>query len=187
MVSGILLRIGIGIVAATVLAAVVGLFLPSTFEVEKTVVIKATPDHIHEFTGDLARWPEWAPWLMEDPSLVVTFGDQTTGVGASQTWVGDSSDGALILTHCDPDWGIAYKMAINKKTYTSTGSLQYRPVAGGTEVVWNMIGDNGNNIMARYFAGLMPSLIGPQFEEGLARLKLVSETADMEGAPVPEG
>jgi hypothetical protein len=40
--------------------------------------------------------------------------------------------------------------------------------------------------MARYFAGLMPSLIGPQFEEGLARLKLVSEKAVMEGAPVPE-
>ena len=185
MVSGILLRIGIGVVAATVLAAVVGLFLPSTFEVEKTVVIKATPTRIHEFTSDLARWAEWTPWLNEDPSLVVNLGEQTSGEGASQTWSGDSSDGELSLTRCDPAWGIAYKMAFNKKSYTSKGSITYRPVAGGTEVVWNMIGDNGDNIMARYFAGLMPSLIGPQFEEGLARLKLVSERAEMEGAPVP--
>ena len=43
MVSGILVRIGIGIIAATVLAAVIGLFLPSTFEIEKSVVIKAEP------------------------------------------------------------------------------------------------------------------------------------------------
>ncbi len=186
MVSKILLRIGIGIIAATVLAAVVGLFLPSTFEIEKSVVIRAAPERIHQFTGDLTRWPEWTPWLNEDPSLVVTIGDQTSGVGASQVWTGDSSDGELALTRCDPDWGIAYTMAFNKKTYTSTGSLEYNPVAGGTQVVWKMIGDNGNNIMARYFAGLMPSLIGPQFEEGLARLKLVTERAEIEGAPVPE-
>jgi hypothetical protein len=186
MVSGILLRIGIGIIAATVLAAVVGLFLPSTFEVEKSVVIKSAPERIHQFTGDLAHWPEWTPWLNEDPSLVVSFGDPTSGVGATQAWTGGSSNGELALTRCDPDWGIAYEMTINKKTYTSTGSLEYIPAEGGTQVVWKMIGDNGNNIMARYFAGLMPSLIGPQFEEGLARLKMVSERAEMEEHPVPE-
>ena len=186
MVSSILLRIGIGIIAATVLAAVVGLFLPSTFEIEKSVVIKAAPERIHQFTGDLARWPEWTPWLKEDPDLMVTLGDPTTGVGATQAWTGGSSDGELTFTRCDPGWGIAYDMTFNKKTYISTGTMEYIPAPGGTQVVWKMVGDNGNNIMARYFAGLMPSLIGPQFEEGLARLKLVSERAEMEEGPVPE-
>jgi hypothetical protein len=187
MVSNILIRVGIGVVAATVLAAIVGMFLPSTFEIEKTVVIKASPARIHEFTGDLARWPEWTPWLDEDPSLVVTFGETTTGEGASQTWTGDSSDGELAFTRSDPVQGLAYVMTFNQKTYSSTGSLEYRPVAGGTEVVWKMIGDNGNNIMARYFAGLMPSLIGPQLEENLARLKLTAERAHAESGAVPEG
>ena len=120
MVSGILVRIGIGIIAATVLAAVIGLFLPSTFEIEKSVVIKAAPERIHQFTGDLDRWPEWTPWLKEDPDLVVTVGDQTTGVGATQAWTGGSSDGELTFTRCDPGWGISYDMTFNKKNYISS-------------------------------------------------------------------
>jgi hypothetical protein len=187
MVSGILIRVGIGVVAATVLAAIVGLFLPSTFEVEKSLVIRATPEQIHTFTGDLTRWPEWVAWLRDDPDLEVTYGDLTAGVGASQTWTSESSDGHLTFTRCDPDWGVSYELVFSKNTYTSVRSIMYRAVPDGTEVVWHMSGDNGSNLMARYFVGLMPSLLGPQFEEGLARLKLLVEKSRIEGELVPEG
>ena len=173
--SQILKRVGIGVGGATLLVIVVGFLLPSTFEVSKSVIIKAAPERIHEFTGDLTRWPEWTPWLKDDPNLVVTYGDKTTGVGASQVWQGGSSEGHLVLTRCDPTWGIAYDMAFDKSTYESTGSLQYKTVPESTEVIWTMTGDNGMNILARYFGALMPSMIGPMFEEGLARLKMVSE------------
>ncbi len=178
MPSKIFARIGLGIGAATLLVVIVGFLLPSTFEVSKSVIIKAPPEHIHEFIGDLTRWPEWTPWLKDDPNLVVTLGSKTTGAGASQTWQGDSSNGRLTFTRCDPAWGIAYDMAFDRNTYESTGTLQYRPVTQGTEVVWTMTGDNGMNIMARYFGFLMPALIGPMFEEGLAGLKMVSERSD---------
>ena len=185
--GGILMRIGIGVAAATVLAAIVGLFLPSTFEVEKTVVIKASPEIIHEFTDDLAQWPQWNPWLKEDPNQVVTFGATTTGQGASQAWEGGASDGHMSLTRSEPNWGVAYDMSFKKNSYTSTGSLLYRPVTDGTEVVWHMTGDSGNNLMARYFVGMMPSMVGPQFEEGLAHLKLISEKSQAHQDTVPEG
>ena len=132
MVSGILVRVGIGIIAATLLAAVIGLFLPSTFEIEKSVVIKAAPERIHQFTGDLSRWPEWTPWLKEDPNLVVTVGDQTTGVGATQAWTGGSSGGELTFTRCEPDWGIAYDMTfsiISKSSKTLIISIHPEPEA----------------------------------------------------------
>ena len=187
MVSGILMRIGIGVVAATVLAAIVGLFLPSTFVVEKEVVVKASPETIHEFVGDLAQWTQWNPWLEEDPNQVVTFGATSSGQGASQSWEGGASDGQMSLTSSNPTWGVAYEMTFKKNSYTSTGSLLYRPVEDGTEVFWHMTGDSGNNIMARYFIGLMPSMVGPQFEEGLARLKLISEKSQAEQDTVPEG
>ena len=116
--------------------------------------------------------------MKDDPNLVVTLGDKTTGVGASQAWQGDSSVGHLAFTRCDETWGIAYDMAFDQSTYESTGSFQYKPVPEGTEVVWTMTGDNGMNILARYFGALMPTMIGPMFEEGLARLKMVSERAD---------
>jgi hypothetical protein len=184
MVSGILWRIGIGVVAATVLAGVVGLFLPRTFVVEKSLVIKASPERIHEFTSDLEQWPVWVPWLTEGPELVMTLGDTTSGVGASQTWQDGSTGGRLLITFSDPAAGIAYEMTFAKKTYKAVGRLGYRMAPGGTEVVWHLTGDNGNNILARYFAGLMPSFIGPQLAEGLARLKLVCEKSTLEPGPV---
>ncbi len=187
MMSRIIIRIGIGVVAATVLAAIVGLFLPSKFVVEKEVVVKASPETIHEFVGDMAQWTQWNPWLQEDPNQVVTSGETTTGPGASQSWEGGASDGHMSFTSCNPASGVSYEMTFKKNSYTSTGSLLYRPVADGTEVFWHMTGDSGNNIMARYFIGLMPSLVGPQFEEGLARLKLISEKAEAQKTAVPEG
>lgn len=187
MVSGILIRIGIGVIAATVLAAIVGFFLPSTFEVEKSILIKAPPERIHQFTGDLKLWPEWVAWLRDDPDLEVTLGDMTTGVGANQSWTSDSSDGHLTFTRCDPVWGVQYDLTFSKNNYTSMRSITYQPHPEGTEVVWHMTGDNGNNLMARYFVGLMPAMLGPQFEEGLARLKMLTERSELEGEPVPEG
>ena len=36
--------------------------------------------------GDLTQWPEWTPWQEMDPKMQTTFGEQTTGVGAHQSW-----------------------------------------------------------------------------------------------------
>lgn len=187
MVSGILVRIGIGVIGATILAALVGLLLPSTFVVERSLKINATPEHIHTFTGDLTRWPEWVPWLVDDPDVVITFGEITAGAGASMSWTVEGSVGEVLFTRCDPGWGVAYDLTFEKNSYTSTRSLLYRPTALGTEVTWRMEGDFGGNILARYFRGLMPALHGPQFQEGLARLKMISERSGLEREPVPEG
>ena len=107
-------------------------------------------------------------------------------MGANQAWTGDSNDGATDLHALRSGLGHRLRHDLQQEDLHSTGTLEYVPVQGGTQVVWKMVGDNGNNIMARYFAGLMPSLIGPQFEEGLVRLKLVSERAEMDESPVPE-
>jgi hypothetical protein len=185
MVSGILLRIGIGVVAATILAAIVGFFLPSTFEVERSLVIEASPERIHQFTGDLTRWPEWVGWLQDDPDLAITLGPLTSGTGAGMSWASEGGEGSLTITRSDPAWGVAYDLVFSKNGYTSRRSLTYHQGPGGTEVRWLLQGDNGNNIMARYFVGLMPSLLGPKLDEGLARLKTLALEAEMDG--VPEG
>ena len=46
---------------------------------------------------------------------------------------------------------------------------------GGTTVTWTMTGDHGWNVMDRYLGLLMDPLLGPMFEDGLERLKLVAE------------
>ena len=67
------------LIILVVTVAVIGLFLPARYSVERSVVIDAEPGEIHEYVGNLKRWDEWAPWKEEDPSIVITLGEKTSG------------------------------------------------------------------------------------------------------------
>lgn len=162
------------IVIAVASLAVIGLFLPKTYHVERTVEIAAPAVAVHAYVGDLEGWEAWTPWLEADPTMVVTRGATSTGVGASQTWVGDSGAGELTFTRCDPAQGIAYDLSFEEGKYRSTGALVYEDIPSGTRVTWSMDGDN-DGLVARWFGIMMDTMVGPMFDDGLAKLKTVVE------------
>ena len=77
MIVPLLKRIGIGVGLATLLVIVVGLFLPRTYTIERSIVITAPQEHIHEFLDNLEQWPRWIPWFKADPDLQITLGSVT--------------------------------------------------------------------------------------------------------------
>lgn len=158
----------------------VGMVLPTDYSLSRSVVITGDVAKVHRFVGDLKRWEEWTPWKENDPSLVVTYGPTTTGIGASQSWTGEDGNGELTFVGFDPNVGIDYSMAIimEETRMPASGSIQYKSVAGGTEVTWSMKGDmKGMGIVAGWFATLSDSLMGPLFDQGLNKLKAVVEKA----------
>ncbi len=173
--GAIMKRVGLGVGLATLLVVVVGFILPSSYTVSRTVTINADPVHIHTFVGDLEQWPAWTPWVKADPTIVVTFGDKTTGVGAHQSWTGDGGGGELTFTRSDPTWGVAYDMSLGDGKYNTESTMEYIHDGGTTDVVWTMRGDLGHNPFNRYFGLMMGPMIGPMFEDGLNRLKLAAE------------
>jgi len=157
-----------------VTVAIIGLFLPAKYSVERSIVINAAPEKVHKYVGDLKKWDEWAPWKEEDPSIVVTLGEKTSGAGASQSWVGDSGTGALTITESSPDNGIKYDLLFDGGTYECRGSVMYyRLPDGNTRVTWDMSGDMGKSLTSGYFALLMDTMVGNMFEKGLKNLKKV--------------
>jgi hypothetical protein len=181
MMPQILKRIAIGVGLATLIVIAVGFMLPGSYTVTRKVTVKAAPAAIHALVGDLEQWPEWTPFLEADPTTVVTVGDKTTGAGASQSWTGESGSGELTFTRSEPDWGIAYDMVFDEGAYRSTCDMTYKVVDDGTEVSWSMAGDNGLNVLKRYMGMVMDKWVGPMFEDGLNKLKLVAETSAGEG------
>ena len=157
-------------------AAVAGWLMPTTYKIERVVTIDAAPAAIHAHVHDLERWPAWAPWEEEDPSIVTTYGAQTVGVGASQTWTSDQGDGELTLTRSGPASGIAYDMAfiMDGARAPSICAMTYAPAGGSTTVTWTMEGDV-HDFMPRVLAGLMTPLMDAQissmFDKGLQNLK----------------
>lgn len=176
----IFLYILLGIIATLV---IVGLFLPTKYDLSSDTTINAAPEAVHAYVGHLEKWPEWMPWEQEDPSIITQRDEQTTGVGASQSWSSKKAgDGEVEFTECDEKTGIAYDMAfINKgRRAPCKASIKYTPDGDGTKVTWSMAGDMAS-MMPRFMAGwfkiMMGPMIGKQFTRGLASLKGIVEAA----------
>ena len=164
------------IFAFFVFLVVVGLFLPTTYDVERSIVINAPPAAIHPYVNDLQRWSEWEPWSETGDSIQIVRGSVTRGVGASQSWTANSGDGQLTVTASDPGSGIRYTVLFDNQ-YSSRASVRYTPVtAGNTKVSWSLSGgEDAPRVIGGYFAALMDTMLGPKYEHGLDKLKAAVE------------
>ena len=158
------------------LIVLVGLFLPSKYEITREIIIHAPKAAVHAYVGDLKKWDAWTPWKDEDPTVVTTLGEITTGVGANQSWKGDTGDGRLIFTTCDVEKGIAYDLFFEGGRYNCFCNITYESSGENTKIIWLMSGNAGGPILGGYFALMMDPLIGAMFDKGLTRLKTVVES-----------
>lgn len=153
------------VVVFIVAVAAVGLFLPTKYAVERSVVIDATPEKVHVYVGDLRKWDEWSPWKEEDPSIVVTLGEKTPGVGASQSL--DRGQRGRRAYHNTILAGERHgvDLLFDGGRYECKSSMKYsRLPDGDTKVTWTTSGDMGRSLTGGYFAILMDSMVGSMFE-----------------------
>lgn len=153
----------------------VGYFLPKEFVVTREVTVDASEEELYELIGDLKRWPEWGPWKDADPSVEVTLGDKTSGVGASQSWTDKDGNGRLVFTEVDEARGVTFDLFFNDDAFANVSSITYAESGLGVRVTWEMKGSVPVAIAGGYFAFFMPDMIGPLFDDGLAKLKAAAE------------
>jgi hypothetical protein len=178
------------------LAAVVALFgaswlLPSRVEVERHELIAAPRERIHDWVGDLRRWPEFAPWSERaDPTAVFRFGGQSGEAGAVLTWRGERlGEGRLTVTANDPAKGVWYDLSLAGGRRAWKGAVRYLPAGspGATDVVWSQAGELGG-VLARWHGLAVDRALGPALEESLERLAgLVEGTPAGPDRPEPPG
>ena len=171
----------ISIVVILLFAGIVGLFLSKDYSVSRSVSINASNDLIHNYVGDLENWEQWTTWKLDDPSIVIFKGEKSHGVGAKQSWKGNSGEGKLEFTAASPNKGIVYDLYFDGGDQKSIASMLYskddsNPTNKGlTKVTWTMTGTMDIPILGGYFAMMIDSMIGTMFERGLTRLKAVVE------------
>lgn len=156
-------------------AIVVGFFLSKDFTVSRSIEIQASPEEVYALVGDLEQWPVWGPWKDADEALQVTLGEQTKGVGASQSWVGTDGDGRLVFTKADPQTGIEFDLLFNEDAFANVSSITYKPSGNGLLVTWDMSGEVPAPVVGGYMAWMMPGMVAPMFDDGLAKLKAAAE------------
>jgi Polyketide cyclase / dehydrase and lipid transport len=146
--------------------------LDGKFDVSRETTIKASPESVHKLVGDLREWPKWLPFTKHDKTIKTDI-VQPTGVGANQSWVGDTGKGKLTFTASDEAKGIEFDLVLHE-VYPSKGSLTYKKTGDDTVVVWRMHGQS-DGLIGHWLAFATPTLVGPMFDEGLADLKKEAE------------
>jgi uncharacterized protein YndB with AHSA1/START domain len=167
------------LIVIVALAAVLfggALFLPSGFSVVRSVEVAAPADKVWPLLHDPRAWKRWTVWNQRDPAMQVSYSGPETGVGAGWAWKSATEgDGQMSFTAAEPGRRLAYDLRFPDWDSTSTGELRLEPLASGTRVVWTMNGNMGDSLIGRWFGLGADGMIGPDFEAGLARLKVEAE------------
>jgi len=165
------------LVAIVVLLLGIGLLLPSTFKVQRSIDIQASPDRIYPLLADPREWKKWSAWNARDPAMKIEYSGPPSGAGARWTWQSESEgNGEMTFTGAVPGQRVEYSLHFPDFGMRSAGQLRLEPMAEGTRVTWTNEGDVGSSPVNRYFAQVMDRLVGPDFEAGLKNLKVAAES-----------
>ena len=170
----------IAIVVAVLIAGVLifAATKPDTFRVQRSTSIKAPPDRIFAILNDFQKWGSWSPFEKKDPAMKRTFGATTSGKGAVYAWEGnkDIGQGRMEITESVPPSRVTIKLDFVKPFEAhNIVTFTLEPKGDTTNVTWAMQGPTP------YFAKVfqvfvsMDSMVGKDFEAGLATLKAVAE------------
>ncbi|MGH8441444.1 MAG: SRPBCC family protein [Nevskiaceae bacterium] len=179
-------KVAVAIALLIAILAAVGLVLPKTAHVERSIAIDAPPVMVFTVLNGFRQFSKWSPWADIDPDAITTLDGPATGVGAHMSWSGNAEVGTgsqEILESTSPS-AIRLRLTFGdfpgdfETTYTLAGE------GAGTRMTWSFDADYGSSIMGRYFGLLSDSMLGPDYEKGLGRLKLFVESlpnADFSG------
>lgn len=155
------------------------MFLPSSFHLDRKIIIDADKEQIFKQVNDLKNWKNWAPWVLKDPTLyddIQAFSNPSYGKGASFAWDSENDDigeGDIEIIESN---AITYiKNNVNFGFIASTGEWNFNDVDVGVEVVWSMDVEFGFNPFSKFFGLFMEDGVASDYELGLERLKTFAE------------
>ena len=91
---GMIRRIALALAALIAAVLVWAATRPDTFEVTRSITIKASADQVFGHLADFRRWQAWSPWEGRDPAMKRSFGGAASGPGATYAWEGNDKAGA---------------------------------------------------------------------------------------------
>lgn len=151
---------------------------PATFEVKRSTVINAPPSYAYALVNDFHGWAQWSPWEKLDPAMQRTYSGAERGAGAKYQWKGNkqAGEGSMTITQSAADAQVTIDLefiepfpAKNLTTFT------FAKTGENTTVSWVMSGENNFISKAMSLVMNIDSMIGPDFESGLAKMKAASE------------
>jgi len=151
---------------------------PDTFRVQRAISIKAPPEKIFPFLNDLHHFGAWSPYEKKDPAMKRIFSGPASGKGAVYEWDGDKNvgKGRMEISDTAPPSNVTIKLDF-VKPFEAHNIVVFtlEPKGDSTGVTWAMQGPVPYVAKIVHVFLDMDSMVGKDFESGLANLKAISE------------
>ncbi len=152
---------------------------PDAFAIERSLVVSAPAEVIYPKIADLHQWSAWSPYEKLDPQMKKVFNGTPGAAGASYYWSGNAKagEGTMTVRELMPPSKITMQRDMLKPIEEhNVVEFNLEPTDGGTRVTWAMRG--ANSYLSKVIGLFMntDTMIGKDFEDGLASLKTAVET-----------
>lgn len=183
-----------GVIVAGILALlaaaflIVGIVLPGTVEVTRTVEIDAPPETVFPLVNNLEAWTEWTPWGEVDSRLE----GPAEGPGARRVWDDPAlGSGSLTLLDARPSASpgaqrqagtdapapasVHYLVEVEDAALRFEGTILIEASGPGSVVSWTERAELGWNPVLGWTALTLDESQGRQLDESLERLRQLAE------------
>jgi hypothetical protein len=165
------------IVGLIALLLIIAALLPKAYNVEKSTIIKRTPNDVMNKVGDLNHYSKWNPWQQMDPSAKSTITGTPKTPGHKYSWEGKKVGvGSLTLNSID-DKHIHFILEFFKPFKSKAKDnwlFEHWGDGNETKVTWQNSGEFPWPV-ARLIGAKITKDLNEQFVTGLNNLKKMCE------------
>ena len=162
-----------------VLLVVIGFLLPSSAQVERSILIEAPAKEIFPHLNSMRAFHAWSPWTDIDPETQYHFEGPERGVGSRMTWMSGNAQvgqGSQEITASVAPQRVETQLQFGDQG-NGTATFLLEPEGAATRVRWQFHTAFGWDLFGRYVGLMLDSMIGASYNKGLKTLK-----SEVEGA-----
>lgn len=147
---------------------VVGFFMPTDYQVERSVMINAPRDKVYldMLQGD--RLPNWM--FVQDGKVAASEGILGEGDSVALFYDKTAEQGVLSVIESSEDI-VRFDVRPKPKVNLVHNQIELQEVSGGTLVKWTIDGSLSAGLLSPYLAMFANDIAGSNFERSLQKLK----------------
>ncbi len=175
---------GLVLVVALVAGALYGvgtLLLPNNLSVTRAINVDRPRATVFSMSNDLRIVREWSPYYARDPDADYSFSGEAPGAGQTMRWASEVRQvgtGRMSIVRSSENQLVETILELGDRAILNTRLDFARQPENDTAVSWSVSAECGEgyiNVPCRYMNLVMRGMIEGDLDDGLARLKTLSE------------
>lgn len=167
------------LLALVLVLIVLALIAPKSYAVSRKISIDKSLSEVYNYLRFLKNHDDWSPWQERDPDMNKNFSGTDGEVGFISAWESEHKQvgsGEQEIVGLDENKEIRTHLRFLKPFKSESDAfIRLAAKGNGTEVVWGFSGKNKFPMSIFMLFMNMEKSVGPDFEQGLAKLKKVLE------------